>query len=214
MKKLLACVCVLVMMLPCSSLAITEAEQYLGIDLSTMTVEELHEIIETSDYVIDLMEQLKAQAQELIESSGKPDYASMSLSDAVLAIGQNTKESGWQISSCVVDPDVVWVDVERNNEWFDDEFMLVGAIRFAIEYMQEAFKLNNVPQLYFRFKEKGRNNNGQQIDMTTITMRVTKEKAEVLDLDYFHEWAVTKQLAFLNAINGYSLYKDYKAIAK
>lgn len=144
----------------------------------------------------------------------KPDYAAMPLEEAALTIGQNTTEAYWKMLSCEVYPDVIYVDVKQEGFYFDESSLLIASIRFAIEYMQEAFLLDDVPQLYFRFHENGRDKNGQQVDMTTITMRITKEKAVELDLEYFHEWAVTKQLAFLKAINGYSLYRDYKAIAQ
>lgn len=142
------------------------------------------------------------------------DYKSMPLEEAVQAIGQNTYNWHWEIRSCEVYPDVVYVDVAQNGAYYDTSSLLISAIRFSIDYMKEAFQLDGIPQLYFRFHENGRDKNGQQVDMTTITMRITKEKAAELDLDYFHEYAVTRQLAYLNAINGYSLHKDYKAVAK
>lgn len=142
------------------------------------------------------------------------DYRKTPVEEAVFAIGQNTKEAYWTFLSCEVYPDVIYVDVKQEGLYFDNSSLLIAAIRYSIEYIQEAFLLDDVPQLYFRFHENGRDKNGQQVDMTTITMRITKEKAAELNLDYFYEYAVTKQLAYLNAINGYSLYKDYKAIAQ
>lgn len=144
----------------------------------------------------------------------KPDYTTMPIEEAVLAIGQNTQEAYWQFISCETYPDVIYVDVKQEGYYYDTESLLIASIRFAIEYMQEALLLDQVPQLYFRFHENGRDQYGKQIDMVTITMRITRERAAELDLEYFHEYAVTKQLAFLQAINGYSLFRDYKAIAK
>lgn len=138
----------------------------------------------------------------------------MPMDQALGVITQNADSVSWKTVNVTIDPDVVWIDADRNNDLLGDESMLIGSIRYAIDVMQEAFQLDGVPQLYFRFHENGRDSNGQQVDMITITMRITKEKADELDLDYFHEWAITKQLAFLKAIDGYSLYKDYKAIAQ
>ena len=144
----------------------------------------------------------------------KPDYLAMPIEEAAMAIGQNTLEAYWQFLSCEVYPDVIYVDVKQEGLFFDTQSLLIASIRFAIEYMQEAFLLDQAPQLYFRFHENGRDQYGQQVDMITITMRITREKAAELNLEYFHEYAVTKQLAFLQAINGYSLFRDYKAIAQ
>lgn len=152
-----------------------------------------------------------AETETILE---KPDYSAMPIEEAVLLIGQNTTEAYWEFLSCEVYPDVIYVDVQQEGFFFDTQSLLIASIRFAIEYMQEAFLLDQVPQLYFRFHEKGRDQYGQQVDMITITMRITREKAAELNLEYFHEYAVTKQLAFLQAINGYSLFRDYKAIAQ
>lgn len=144
----------------------------------------------------------------------EPTAAPPTLAESAQAIGEKVKETGWEFLSCDVQQDVIFVDVKRNSDWFDDEFMLVGAIRWSIEYIKEIYALDHVPPLYFSFHEDGIDKNGYPTDMITITMRITPERAGEINLDYFHEYAVTRQLAYLKAINSYSLHKDYKAIAK
>lgn len=214
MKKLLVLWVSITVFFGSYACAESEAEQFLKIDLSPMSVEELQQVIQTADYVISLMEQLTEKAEALITEKQGADYSSMSAEEAANAIGKSIKNSYWKFDSCEMDPEVVFVDVRQDGIYWDESSLLIYAIQFSIDYIKEAFTCDGIPQLYFRFHENGRDKNGQQVDMTTITMRVTKEKAAALDLDYFHEYSYTQQLAFLKAINGYSLHASYKAIAQ
>lgn len=66
--------------------------------------------------------------------------------------------------------------------------------------------------IYLRFHENGRDNYGKQVDMTTITIRLKKETAAKMDLAYMLDSAARTQKLFLDVVDGYSLYKDYKGI--
>jgi hypothetical protein len=142
------------------------------------------------------------------------DLKAMPIDQALAAITEKADGIPWKTRAVTIEPDVIIVDAQKNNDLLKEKSLLIGSIHYAIDVTKEAFTINDVQQLYFRFHENGRDDNGQQVDMTTITMQITKEKAAELNLDYFREWAATKQLAYLNAIDGYSMHKDYKAIAK
>lgn len=214
MKRLIAIILCCTLLSGSFALSESEGEKLLGIDMNAMSVEELQQCLEQLRYYQDLFDDLVAKAEQLITEQQGKDYSSMSAEEAANAIGKSIKNFHWKFDSCEMDPEVVFVDVRQDGIYWDESSLLISAIQFSIDYIKEAFTCDGIPQLYFRFHENGRDKNGHQVDMTTITMRVTKEKAAALDLDYFHEYSYTQQLAFLKAINGYSLHASYKAIAQ
>jgi hypothetical protein len=192
-------------------------------DLEKMTHEELIELrIMLNRMLGDEVSEAKATANRPTATkrptatpkptaTTKPDYSSMKIADAARAICEAASDGVCLLRSIEIDPDVVIIDAEFGRS-YNTQSRLIGSVRYTIRIAQEIFKHKDAPMIYLRFHENGRDNYGNQVDMTTITIRLKKATAAKMDLDYMLDSAARTQKLFLDVVDGYSLYKDYKAI--
>ena len=192
-------------------------------DLEKMTHEELIELRNMLNRMLeDEILESKANENRLAATkrptstpkptaTPKPDYTSMKIEDAARAICEAASDGVCILRSVEVDPEVVFIDAEFG-KIYSDQSRLICAVRYTIKIAQEIFAHKDAPMIYLRFHENGRDNYGNQVDMTTITIRLKRETAAKMDLAYMLDSAARTQKLFLNAVDGYSLYKDYKAI--
>jgi hypothetical protein len=137
----------------------------------------------------------------------------MKIADASRAICEAASDGVCLLRSIEIDPDVVIIDAEFGRS-YNTQSRLIGSVRYTIRIAQEIFAHKDANMLYLRFHEKGRDNYGNQVDMTTINIRLKKETAQKMDLAYMLDSAARTQKLFLDAVDGYSLHKDYKGILK
>jgi hypothetical protein len=135
----------------------------------------------------------------------------MKIADAARAICEAASDGVCLLRSIEIDPDVVIIDAEFGRS-YNTQSRLIGSVRYTIRIAQEIFKHKDAPMIYLRFHENGRDNYGNQVDMTTITIRLKKSTAAKMDLAYMLDSAARTQKLFLDVVDGYSLHKDYKAI--
>lgn len=142
-----------------------------------------------------------------------PDYAAMKIEDAARLICESASDGVCILRSIEIDPEVIFIDAEFGSA-YKDQSRLIGAVRYTIRIAQEIFAHKDAPMIYLRFHENGRDQYGNQVDMTTITIRLKRETAAKMNLPYMLDSAARTQKLFLDAADGYSLHKDYKEILK
>lgn len=216
-KKLLS-ILLAVSMLCSAALAITdeEFEQLTGVDINSLSYDAMVNMQANLQQYISKMTECEQYLADRIVAHGVVDYTSMTLDDALAAIALVADDTGY--GSCTTraidttDPSVIYVDV--NLKIVDSENALNDSVRYVCTMAQSAFTRSDVPMMYFRFYEPGRDAKGNSIDLMTITVRLTADTAAEMDLDYFAEFAAAQKGNFFKAVDGYSLYKDYKRMIK
>lgn len=212
-KALLCMFLILSLFADPAAMAETEAEKALGVSVSGVSVDQLPLLIDELLTMRGYIDELIVSAEARLAAESAEDYTSMILTDAVNLAGLNAKNDVCSLLSFdAADPEVIILDV--NMDVHDSGYALSRAIRYCIDTANALFQRNDVPMIYFKFWEPGRDKNGNAVDMMTITMRLRKTTAEKMDMDYFYQYPANNQLRFLNAIDGYSLHKDYKAVAQ
>lgn len=214
MKKLLAILLAL-MLLPAAALAQSEAEKYFGIDMSEMNEKRVENVIKQCDKIVLMAQTLKAEAQQKLAEMKGENTEPSEFEKVFKEIGDGIKNPYWEYDSCEPSYDMHKINIRYNGDsYWDNSSLLIAAVEYAIDFQRATFARDDVPQIVLQFIEYGRDKYGQRVDMTTITMRMTKERTAKLDLDYFREYAYSRQLDYLNAIDGYSLHREYKSVAK
>lgn len=212
-KALLCMFLILSLFADPAAMAETEAEKALGVSVSGVSVDQLPLLIDELLTMRGYIDELIVSAEARLAAESAEDYTSMILTDAVNLAGLNAKNDVCSLLSFdAADPEVIILDVDMDVR--DSGYALSCAICYCIDTANALFQRNDVPMLYLKFWEPGRDKNGNAVDMMTITMRLRKTTAEKMDMDYFYQYPANNQLRFLNAIDGYSLHKDYKAVAQ
>lgn len=191
----------------------TEAEKALGCSISSIPSDQLPLLIDQLLTMRGYIDELVDLAEARLASESAADYTSISLDEAIRLAGSSAKNGVCSLRAFdSADPEVIIIDVDMDVA--DAGYALSRAILYCIDTANALFQRNDVPMLYLKFWEPGRDENGRAVDMMTITMRLRKTTAAQIDMDYFYQYTANNQLRFLSAIDGYSLHKDYKAAAQ
>lgn len=144
-----------------------------------------------------------------VSQTEAPDYSSMSLTDAIKSVAEYADNLRCKTRECYAEGTNVYVEVDVNS--LTTSSNITGAIMYCIDYAKNVFQNEGANKVYIRFHEPGRDSNGWEIDLTTMTMILSKQTKEKINLDYFYGQAnKSAQMQFLKAIDGYLLHNDYK----
>lgn len=198
MKKMLLVVAILLLfVIPASADTI---------DLSGMTRAELLALRDQIDEQLAVLDSLA--------NDEEPDYAALPLDEAINAIAEHSNDGVCYFREYTFYPgEEIHIHVDLRN-LYDERNTISDVIRFSIDFSRRAFTRNDIPQIRFFFHEPGHNASGQRIDMQTITMKIKKATFAKIDIDYYYKWTANNQLAYLKALDAYTLYRDYKQVVK
>lgn len=142
--------------------------------------------------------------------TAEPDYTTMPAAEAARIITGAASGRTCKVRSIEVFNGEIYIDTDINTSLLDEWSILVDVIRYTIDVARDIYDCQGCTSAVFRFHEPGRDKYGNAIDLTTITLRLNKTTAEKMNLDYFHEYAPTKQKAFFDVCDSCSMYKEYK----
>ena len=184
MKKLLSVVLVLLVMFSWA-VADYEDEEYFDLDAFLAT----EEIELTEGITVDCSSLTRDEAIRMSLDSHYSSYCIVADFDSS-------------------DPEVIMVDVTM--EVLVTENALSEAIKYCIRVCRDLFVREDIPMIRFCYWEPAVGGG----TMCTITIRLEKETASRIDLDYYEKWTANNQLEFLRQVDGYSLHRDYKRVAQ
>ena len=143
----------------------------------------------------------------------EPDLKAMTAQEAAETATAFANSSTCTTRAVSAESDVCMIEIDMDH-LFSDNSAMINSIQYCCDLAPMIFKNDDIPMIYLQFFEKGRDKYGNEIDMMTITMRLTRDTAEKMNFEYFDTWAYTRQLAFFSVLDGYSLYGEYKKIAQ
>ena len=214
MKKLVALVLAAVLCFgSAQAITVQEASQFCGVDLTTCTLEELTIVQEKLREIANRITSVNGVVSDLIDNYGAVDYTAMTLEDAATAILAAAENTSCKLKTVELnDPEVIMIEVDLSS--YATSGALIAAIQYSCEVFSNFFTRDDVPMVYLRFWEAARTSTGKATEMCTITMRVKADTAAQIDFAYFSEYAYSVQSRYFEALDGYSLPKDYKKIIK
>lgn len=200
MKELLAVT--LSMILLCTSA--------LAVDLDSMTLDELVAYGQALTDAIEHLQTLQADVNQRISSmSSSIESVPITRTDIISAALAEAETYTCKLFAYDdADPTVLMIDIDLNPH--ELRSTLGASIRYCIAVSEILFSHEGFPMLYFRFWQPS--NTGAR--MCVITMRISAKTAERLDLNDLWKHATLNQLEYLEAIDGYSLYKDYRMVVQ
>lgn len=141
----------------------------------------------------------------------KPNYYSMPIEDAVYLIADAAQTVNCTTRSVSYYTDVIEIGVNMKTN-SSTQIMLDYAISYSLKAFPMFFEHPDSPQVRFTFWEPGRDKYGNPRDIQTITMRLERETAQLINWEYFKQNKYTQAKNYLEILDGHSLYKDYKAV--
>lgn len=152
----------------------------------------------------------KPNATATVAPTAVPDYTTMPANKAARIITTAANSRTCNMRTVEVFDNEIYIDVDINASLMDEQNILVNVIRYTIDVARDIYDCKGCNSAVFRFHEPGRDKYGNAIDLTTITLRLNKTTVQKMNLDYFHEYAPTKQKAFFDVCDSHSMYKEYK----
>ena len=202
----------IILLFSCAA-AETEAEKVFGIRIDEIPSDQLDQAAEELHILRDYIDELIEAVEQRIATESSTDYTSMALDQAIELAGLAAKNDVCSLRAYDAGyPEVIMLDVDMKPG--DTSYVLSSAIRYCIHMTNALFQRNDVQMVDLKFWEPGRDKKGNAVDMMTITMRLRKTTAAQINMDYFYQYTAANQLKFLTAIDGYSMHKDYKAVAQ
>lgn len=179
-----------------------------SIDLSGLTYYELQALRDEIDA------RMKAIKTATENNDDEPNYNELNLEVAIEQIALRSDDGVCHFRNYEFYPgEELHIHVDMKN-LYDNRNTISDTICFSIDFARRAFLRDDITMIRFFFHEAGRNSYGQQVDMQTITMKIKKTTFQKINIDYIYKWPATNQLLYLNALDAYTLYKDYKRVVK
>ena len=152
-----------------------------------------------------------ARPQATATATTKPNYYAMTIEEAVYLIAEDAQTIDCTTRSVSYYPDMIEIGVNMKTN-SSTKIMLDYAISYSLKAFPMFFEHPDSPQVRFTFWEPGRDQYGNPRDIQTITMRLERETAQLINWEYFKQNKYTQAKNYLEILDGYSLYRDYKAV--